>query len=329
MKKILISFLFIFSLCGGANTAYASIFDKLPEFKIDIPGIAGFAGIKLGALDELNKNVYDMAKMINEASSEMMKFGDMLMCNALHGEASYMKPSFMGITFEIQLFDPEILLSGCIFYILGFFIMMICSFYMFDVAFNLSICMALLPIALALWPFGWTRDKLKSVIDSIVYYTGVFIFLPLGILISQKLVETVADNAIGAASGGEFDFRSAYNEDKADLIKDNLGIFTLPFLKILLCYVVAIRIIPLMANDFCNTFFGRALVGNPMSQTVSQLTSELKERTIGKMAKYGKDVVKHQLGKQIESAGNKNGGFWARTVARYGKNMANTRKKRP
>lgn len=66
---------------------------------------------------------------------------------------------------------------------------------MFDVAFNLSLSIVLLPIALALWPFAWTRGKLKTVVESIAYYTGLFIFLPLGILIGAQLVVTIIEGA--------------------------------------------------------------------------------------------------------------------------------------
>ena len=39
------------------------------------------------------------------------------------------------------------------------------SFYMFDVAFNLSISIILLPLGIALWPFGWTKAKLKNIVS--------------------------------------------------------------------------------------------------------------------------------------------------------------------
>lgn len=319
MKKIFGFLVFLLLLVCSANEAFALDFDfQMLDFHI--------RGVRIEALNDLTKNITDIAVKIHNASSQMMKFGDMLICNSLHGEASYLKYTVLSWTLEIQFVSVDILISGVVFYILGFFIMLISSFYMFDVAFNLGISIILLPLALSLWPFSWTREYLKTLIDSIVYYTGLFIFLPLGILTAQTLVETVADNSFAKASQGEFSFIEAYKMDKSDLLKDNLGIFTLPFFKLLLCYIIALRIIPLFANEFCSHFFGDALVGNPMSQAMSQVVSELKHRTIDRAAKYGKDVLKHQVGSAIEKRGNAKGNFYQRTVARLGRKLAKTQK---
>ena len=325
MKKVFGFLVFLLLLVCSANEAFAITFDfQLLNFRIQ--------GVKIDALNDLTKNITNIAVQIHNASSQMMKFGDMLLCNSIHGEDSYLKYTVLGWTLEIQFISADIFLSGLIFYILGFFIMLISSFYMFDIAFNLGIAIILLPLALALWPFGWTREHLKTLIDSIVYYTGLFIFLPLGILTAKTLVETIADNSFAKASlaAGEevFNFIEAYNQDKSDLLKDNLGIFTLPFFKLLLCYILAIRIIPVFANEFCSHFFGEALVGNPMSQVMTQITAKLKEKTYDRAKKYGKDVLKHQAGSAIERHGNINGNFFRRALARYGRYLARTQRPR-
>lgn len=319
MKKIFgFLVLFLLLICS-ANEAFALTFD-FGAFSFEI------GGVRIEALNELADNITTIAVKIHNASSQMMKFGDMLMCNALHGEASYLKYQILGLSIDIHFVSVDIYTSGIILYILGFFIMLIASFYMFDIAFNLGIAIVLLPLTLALWPFGWTKEYLKTVIESIVYYTGLFIFLPLGILTAKTLVAEVADNSFADASYG-FSFQEAYAADKSDLIKDNLGLFTLPFFKILLCYIIAIRLIPLFANEFCSHFFGEALIGNPMSEKMSQLVSEFKQRTLNRATKYGKDVLKHQTGSLIENRlGDKNGNFFRRSMARFGHYLARTQK---
>lgn len=261
------------------------------------------------AINNLNQNVVHMAETINDVSSEMMKFGDILICNAFHGARGDVNFEIPGIGIsiaKIKFVQIDILFTGCILYVLGFFIMMIASFYMFDVAFNLSMAIVLLPIALALWPFRWTQDKLGAVVNGIVYYIGVFIFLPLGILIASALVGTIVKSAIinGMILGADnspVSLKEVFDKDMSDVIASNFGPFTSTFLMLLLAYIVAIRIIPLMANEFCGHFFGSALIGNPMSQRLSQFIDSTKKATVGKVAKYGKDVVKHQTGKAAKN----------------------------
>jgi hypothetical protein len=89
---------------------------------------------------------------------------------------------------------------------------------------------------------------------------------------------------------------------------------------------IALKIVPLMACEFCKYFFGDALMGNPIKDKIDQAMQIAKERTIGKAKKYGKDVAKHQSGKALENMGNKNGNIVQRTIARAGKNLAKTKK---
>lgn len=304
MKKFLCLALSIFLFLAVASPANAA---------------TGFNVEDLTALKTLNESVTKMALMINVASSQMMKFADMLICNAKHGAASYFTLSLAVVSITIHLIAIDIFISGVILYILGFFIMLMASYYMFDVAFNIAIALVILPLGLALWPFGWTRDKLKPVIDGIVYYTGVFIFLPLGILIGVRLVEYVANNALG------MDYETAFEQDQSDLIKDNLGVFTLGFLKILLCYIVAMRIIPLMAVEFCGHFFGEALVGNPINEKITQAMKMLKDKTVGRMGKYAGDVAKHQTGEALKGLGDKNGNVLEKSLHNYGKSLSKTK----
>lgn len=272
-------------------------------------------------LEELCDNIMKLAELINKSTSEMMRFGDMLMCSGLHGSAADIDLKFI----SFKLIAPSIYLSGAILYILGFLIMLMTSFYLFDAAFNLSISVILLPLALALWPFGWTRDKLKIVINSLLYYVGVFIFLPLGVLMAKELAFSVVEMAFKSSVG--FSFQAAYEADQSDLIEDNLGIFCMPFLKVLLFYVVALRIIPLMAMDFCKYFFGGALVGSPMMDRITQAAKHLM-RQGKKIGKTGKDIAKHQTGKAIENKGKRRGGFLGKVISQYGKNMARTHRGR-
>ncbi len=277
------------------------------------------------ALTKLNNEIMKLTRDISIASAQMMKFGDMLLCNARYSAAAEINFSVVGIDIiSIDFIVLDIYISGWILYIIGFFIMMISTFYLFDIAFNLTISITLLPLALALWPFGITRDKLKLVIESILYYVGLFIFLPLGVLIAKTLAQTVVNDAF---SGSGFDFETAFNQDQSDLIRDNLGLFTLPFLKILLCYIVALKIIPLMAGEFCEHFFGSALVGNPMSERMTEM-SKLAAKPLKKVGNYGKNVLQHQTGKGLEKFGNnKNAGILRSAIGRYGKRLAKTKRR--
>ncbi len=312
MKKFLHIFPIVLMITFIPEQAHAAGFlSVVLEFIIGL--------FKTSPLQQLSDYIIRIAEGVNDSASDMMRFGDMLLCSSLHGSAADW--DIMGVV-SFKVFAPSIFLSGSILYAIGFLIMILTSFYLFDAAFNLCISIVLLPLALALWPFGWTRDRLKTIIHSIVYYVGLFIFLPLGVLIAKEL----AFEAVRSAFAPEvFDFNAAYEQDQSDLIEEKLGVFCLPFLKVLLCYVVAMRIIPLMAQDFCKHFFSAPLAGTPISDRLTDVAKSIAKQG-KKVGKYGKDVAKHSAGKGLENFGNKLGNnFIGRTIARYGKQTAKTR----
>ena len=312
IKKYLHILLFIAIMLLVCECAFAASDFNKPDFS-NTPG-----GSEIGKLID---NITKIAEKIHKASNNMMKFGDMLICASLHGKAADIGFSpFL----EIRLIDLSLFFAGGIFYTLGFMIMMIASFYMFDVAFNLVVSIILLPIGLSLWLFAWTKDKISTILQNIAYYTGLFIFLPLGILLGSKLVETVIESALSP------NIWELYEQDRSDILESQLGMIERPFLQILLSYIVAIKLIPLMADDFCTHFFGKSMIGNPMKENMTQVAQMLKKHTLDKAAKFAGDVVKHQTGTAIKKAGEKMGGndpgLLSRSIARYGAEMAQTKK---
>ncbi len=319
MKFLFIfTFLFFITNCITSNNTFATtgIGGESIEtitFSEDIGG---------SALTNLVDNIVEMTENIGTASAQMMKIGDMLLCNSFHGKAA----TWNFVVKKLELLDLTIFISGCILYIIGLFITVATSFYMFDIALNLTVAILLLPLALALWPFAWTKEHLKSIITSITYYIGLFIFLPLGILIAQTLVINIINDAFESA-GSSFSFTEAFDNDESDLINDNLGISSITFIKLLIAYILAFKIIPLLANEFCGHFFGEGLLKSPMSDKLSEALKNVKEKTIGKASKYAGDVMKHQKGNFIKNKmGNENGNLLQRGIAKYGKRMSKTKK---
>ena len=82
----------------------------------------------------------------------------------------------------------------------------------------------------------------------------------------------------------------------------------------------------MMAGEFCQHFFGGSLAGNPMSERITQMLSKIKQKTLGRVGKYGKDVAKHQVGSALKELGNKDGNFLARTTYNLGKSIGKTKK---
>lgn len=312
MKKILYTLLLILLVSFVCDDAMA----QFVQVKINTPGGS--------AIQNLVDQITGVTRTINEKSKEMLKFADLLICSSLYGEAAKIKFEVWGVNlFEISLISIKLYLSGIILYILAFFILLISSFYMFDVALNLSVTFTLLPIALALWPFSWTKGKLSIVIKNVTYYTGLFIFLPLGILIGVEMVYSVIEDALNIP-----DLKDLYAKDNSEKLEEVFTIIDIPFLKLVLCYIMAIKIIPLMADDFCTHFFGSALIGTPMADNIKKAMNKTAQHTVGRAGKYAKDVAKHQTGKTIQNIGNKMGnGLLSRAIAGYGKNMAKTRKR--
>lgn len=296
------------------------------------PDLSMFNSVPGGeAMAELTLNIYDIAQQIHESTAEMMKIGNMVLCNSLHGKAAEWKFSVLGF-FELSLgrvISFDLFLAGILLYILGFMVMLLSSYYMFDVAFNLAIAIAILPIALSLWLFGWTKDKLKKVIESITFYTGLFIFLPLGILLSKEIVMAVINGIIDRNT----DLEQLFREDNADAIQDLFGVFTMSLLKITVCFILAFKIIPTMADEFCKHFFGKPAGGNPLKDKIKQIVDITKKKIKGKMGKYFGDVMKNSAGKGLEnyinatatdSNGNHKPNLMERSIARYAQGLANT-----
>lgn len=313
IKRYIYILLLLVGFSFAFNNAYAapdlSMFDNHP--------VGG------SALKDLTLNIYDIAKKIHDASSEMMEIGNMVICNSLHGKAAEWKFNVLGL-FDLSLgriIAPNLFLAGIVLYIMGFFVMLVSSYYMFDVAFNLAISITLLPIALSLWLFGWTKNYLKKVIDSISFYTGLFIFLPLGILLAKAIVMAVIEDVIQDNAS----IRQLFLEDNADKISETFSIFTMSILKIIITYMLAFKIIPTMADEFCKHFFDKNLAGNPLGDKIKQLANKTKEK-FKKLGKYGKDVVKHSMGKAIDTSGQ--GNFMNRSVHRYAQGLMNTQGKR-
>ena len=276
------------------------------------------------ALDTLVNNVMSLTRSLNVASSKLMLYGRMLWCNAMHGEGSYFHFKYEEIVnVTISIVDIYIVFSSMILYALGFCILLVASFYMFDVAFHISVAMVLLPLGFALYPFGWTKDKLKLVIEMILYYTGVFIFLPLGVKLGVELVNQVM--AHGFSGGDNFNFEQALIDDDTEGIRNHFSIISLAFWGIFLCYIVAIRTIPLMADEFCKHFFGESLTGGGISQQINNGIKKVKEHTVDKAKQYAKDVAQHKIGKSIQERHAGKSGFINRAMARYGKQLADTR----
>lgn len=94
---------------------------------------------------------------------------------------------------------------------------------------------------------------------------------------------------------------TVFNEDKSDIIRDNLGVFTLTFLKVLVSYLVAMRIIPLMANEFCSHFFGGSLVGSPMSEKMTQAIAVANQKLSAKLLNSAKTLLHTKSARLLKS----------------------------
>ena len=154
---------------------------------------------------------------------------------------------------------------------------------------------------MSLWLFGWTKDYLKKVIDSITFYTGLFIFLPLGILLAKEIVQAVVDGVIVQHTNIE----TLFKEDNADAIKDVFGLFTMSVLKLIICYMLAFKIIPTMADEFCKHFFDKNLAGSPLGDKIKQIVDKTKNAIKKKVGGYAGDVLKasdFKVGNSVEKS---------------------------
>ena len=295
--------------------------------------------------DNVLTSIYSTTKKISDSTATLLVLGNSLICHAVH--AGRQKFKFIGI----ELFsypDFSVWLCGIIIYCVGFMMTLSISFYVADIAFKLGFAVIMLPIAISLWPFPPTKDKLSAIISIILNNAAIFIFL--GITVSYALnlighattmdipfdsptVEASVKKMAGEAKGLEKLF-VLINESATDPIAATFTIFSSFFVIMMFALVYGFKLIGSAVPDYANKFFPDKGTGggSPIHDTMTQGVDFVKKHTVDRAVSYASDVVKTQAGRLTKGLGNAMAGNHVRgstrqSVGQFCNNLVGNTKK--
>ncbi len=239
----------------------------------------------------ISNDVLDKLLMLNfgidRIVSDNLVIGHALTCHATHAGAWYLM--------KIKIVNFWIWICGAAIWFMGFMMVISIGYYLADICFKIGIAIMIFPIAIALWPFAPTKDKVGACISTILKSAAIFAFLSMtaayaAVLISSALRDTsvLKEKIIQGDTewiGQTFDLTGSY------------------FLILVFAYIYALLLIGKTIKDYVDKFFGGGLISDtPMHMGAVRMVHFAKQRTIG-AAKYAKDVAVHQSGRAIKATG--------------------------
>jgi len=279
--------------------------------------------------DNVLTSIFSTTKKISDSTASLLALGHSLMCHAVHAGRHSIK--LLGI--ELFSFpDISVWLCGLIIYFVGFMMTLSISFYVADIAFKLGFAVIMLPIAIALWPFPVTKDKLSAIISIILNNAGIFIFLSLTVSYALNLISAAV--SMDSADGNGFaQIFNLIDNNQTDLIAENFTIFSTFFLVMMFALVYGFKLIGSAIPDYANKFFPDNGTGgaSPIHDSMTQGMDFVKKNTVDKVASYAGDVVKTQTGRVMAGTGKFVAGGYNKQIKHYmrnpgdiGKNIAHS-----
>ena len=245
----------------------------------------------------LLNNFYNTVHNISSNLIPISVLGDALMCHAVHGA------SWQTMVGTVRLFgwaNIPIWLCGAIIYCFGFMLVLSVTFYIVDVSFKLGFAIIVLPIAIALWPFAWTKDKLMVCISVFLKSAGILIFL--------SLTTAYALNMLSEVLGGLTPIMEALTENKTKEVAETFSLTSGTFLLIVVVLIYGMKMIGATIPDYVDKFFpdnmfGKGSKASPMHMLSTQGLDFVKQKAVAPAAKFAHDVVRTQSGRVVSGAG--------------------------
>lgn len=203
------------------------------------------------------------------------------------------------------------LLAGLAMWATCFFVIVLFAFKIIDATVRLGILCTLLPILLVAWVFPPTVEYAKKGVHILVQVMLTYIITA----VIMGLAIIIIMNAF-SGEAAEFDLKSAFLDDKAEEIGNNIGIFTGTFFIGLFCCVLAflvMGIIDKIATEYGNVQFGdnttESIGGMLVKNTLmaAQFSSRSAKLFAAKMDSYfGKGSGKRKGGTQSHAPASRN-----------------------
>lgn len=246
-------------------------------------------------------------RVITNTTAETLVLGKMVMCYAdleNGGKIEFWK---------IKIINLIKWLQGAAIFVIGLMLTMSVAYYFLDISFKLGFAVLAMPIAVGLWPFKKTEDKVKAILSIMIKAAASFAFMALVTTFGMTLVsESLGDldvlyekiEAISETSSDEeLDKLNAY-------IDDTLALFSTTFLLMCFTMYYFFNLVKNATSKFTDKFFKDSTFGGskPMHEGATKATSKAFNGALKVTGlKYGADVIKHQAGKLASKPGQKLG----------------------
>jgi hypothetical protein len=276
--------------------------DAIPKREIggEVTSYA-FEGSQVVSPTVLNK-ILSLNQALDQYTSLNLLLGHALTCHAVNaGEISF---ADAGVSLSIP--DIWIWFCGVVIWFFGFMLTLGISFYLLDVSFKVGFCIMMLPIAIALWPFSLTKDKITKVFSIVYQSAGTFLFL--------AVTTTFGTLLISEAFNDVDTLVQKIKDNDAEWVSDTFALFGSSFIIIVFCYLYAMKLISSTVGDYASKFFKDETFGSqsPMHKRATGAVSEA-TNAAKMVGGWGKDVVKHQGGKVAGKA-------WKGITSKFSKN---------
>ena len=266
-------------------------------------------------------------RVITNTTAETLVLGKMVMCYADLENGGALDMGMFGTWINIIKW-----VQGAVIFVIGLMLTMSIAYYFLDISFKLGFAVLAMPIAVGLWPFKKTEDKIKIILSIMIKASASFAFMAIVTSFGMTLVSESLNGLDVLYEKIEMISTASSDEELDELneyIDDTLAIFSSTFL--LMCFTIYyfFNLVKDGVPKFTNNFFPDKAFGdsNPMHQMATKATSKaLKGAASVTGLKYASDVAKHQLGKVAGKPGKAVGSAIGKATTAVARNVGNTAK---
>ena len=256
-------------------------------------------------------------RVINNTVAENMVLGRSIMCYADMQYGGKIQVKMLNFDTGLFVINLPMWLQGAVLFVFGLMLTIAVAYYFLDITFKIGFSILLIPIAIALWPFEPTKDRLAKVLSILLKASASFAFMAIITAYGMALVEaslgTTLEEIYKAIDSDAFNQtyvkRTRGPLDAANVnISNKLALFTTNFLFLCMAMYYFFSLVGQAINTYTNHFFPDGVFGNssPMHEGLTGATQKL-----GKVAaapgKAAMNAVQTQVGEKVKGAAAKFG----------------------
>mgnify|MGYP002624012051 CR=1 FL=1 len=204
------------------------------------------------------------------------------------------------------------LLTGLFYWIMAMVMIVVVPLLMIDIVFELGVAVALLPFAIACYPFKQMRQYSKKVWETFLNSGFGFLFMALVLIMILSVFEQSVTSSMSEALQGESLseewgglFSSQNNEDKMDDYLKSLGWFRAPAMQLLFCFVLSWAVMNLgktFADEFASSISSTS-IGSSIGTMGFSAVKGMGQRVLAPVANKASEKMNHAAAKAIRAPG--------------------------